>query len=106
MEPVVTGAVVHLSGAASPRRRLAAVLRASLCQAIIARATRRALAELSDDSLKDIGLTRRDILFVADALDRLNPSASARRVECRTSDRLGIRFSLSPEITRHEVDDR
>jgi uncharacterized protein YjiS (DUF1127 family)/mono/diheme cytochrome c family protein len=53
---------------ASHVRRLAAWAGRSLCAAILARATRRALNGLPDDLLKDIGLTRSDIPFVVDTI--------------------------------------
>lgn len=85
-------AVVLLAGAASRVRQFAALLRRSLCEMILVRATRRALDELSEDILRDIGLTRSDIDFVArafasgqrdpsrHALDPANRSAAARRM--------------------------
>jgi len=64
----VTDAVVHLSGAASCRRPVAAVLGRSLYRATIAQGTRRALDELPDKVLRDIGLMRSDIPFIAGEL--------------------------------------
>lgn len=61
----MTDAVVHLSGAASGRRPVAAVLGRSFYQATIAQGTRRALDELPDNVLKDMGLMRSDIPFLA-----------------------------------------
>ena len=49
-------------------RRFAVRTGRSLCAAILARATRRALNELPDDLLRDVGLTRGEIPFVADAV--------------------------------------
>ena len=49
-------------------RRFAALLGRSLCGPILARATRRALHELPEDLLADIGVARSDMLFVARAL--------------------------------------
>jgi uncharacterized protein YjiS (DUF1127 family)/mono/diheme cytochrome c family protein len=72
MELAVTDAAIHpttfISRAALRFRRFAALLGRSLCGLILARATRRALQELPDDLLADIGLSRSDILFVARAL--------------------------------------
>jgi uncharacterized protein YjiS (DUF1127 family) len=68
----MTDAVVHTtipaSGAALRLGRLATELGISLRRIILARATRRALDELPDDLLKDVGLTRGEIPFVARAL--------------------------------------
>ena len=64
--------VVHpaafVASAASHFRRFAALAGRALCAAILARATRRALNGLPDDLLRDVGLTRSDIPFVADAV--------------------------------------
>jgi uncharacterized protein YjiS (DUF1127 family) len=64
--------VVHptrlMSGTASRVRQLAARFGRSLCAIVLARATRRALSGLPDDMLKDIGLTRGEIPFVAGAI--------------------------------------
>ena len=64
--------VVHpaafVASAASHFRRFAAWAGRSLCAAILARATRRALNGLPDDLLRDVGLTRSDIPFVAAAV--------------------------------------
>jgi mono/diheme cytochrome c family protein len=91
MESAMIAAVAHVSGAVSLIKRLATLLGRSLCEVIIARATRRALDELPDDVLRDIGLTRSDIDFVArafasgqqdptrDELDPANRSAAVRR---------------------------
>ena len=57
-----------ISTAALRLRQSAALLGRSLARAILARATRRALTELPDDLLRDIGLMRGDIAFVADAI--------------------------------------
>lgn len=68
----MSDAVVHpttfVSSAALRFRRFGALLGRSLCGLILARATRRALHELPDDLLADIGVARSDILFVARAL--------------------------------------
>jgi hypothetical protein len=56
--------VVHLSAAALRRAEFAA----PLYRASIASGTRRALDELPDNLLKDIGLARDDIPFVAGEL--------------------------------------
>ena len=64
--------VVHpatfVANAALHCRRLATRAGRALCAAILARATRRALNELPDGLLKDIGLARSDIPFVADSV--------------------------------------
>ena len=88
--------VVHspafASGSAVRSRftQVAAWLRAAIERRIVAARTRRALAGLSDDLLRDNGLTRVDIPFVADAVayghgdmtldpcDRVNRSAAGR----------------------------
>ena len=73
--------VVHpanlTSGTASRGWRLAARLGRSLCAIVLARATRRALSGLPDDVLKDIGLTRGGIPFVASAIADLPASAES-----------------------------
>ena len=56
------------SGTASRARRLAARFARSLGAIVLARATRRALTGLPDDILRDIGLTRGEIPFVAGAV--------------------------------------
>ena len=60
--------VVHLSGAALRRGQFAAPLERSLFRATIANGTRRALDELPDNVLNDIGLARDDLPFVAGEL--------------------------------------
>ena len=60
--------VVHLSSAALRRALFAAPLERSLYRATIANGTRRALDELPDNLLKDIGLARDDLPFVAGEL--------------------------------------
>jgi uncharacterized protein YjiS (DUF1127 family) len=71
MEPVMTD-IVHpaslMSGTASRVRQLAARFGRSLCAIVLARATRRALSGLPNDVLKDIGLTRGEIPFIAGAI--------------------------------------
>jgi uncharacterized protein YjiS (DUF1127 family) len=65
--------------------RAAARAGRGLCAALLARRTRHALGRLPEDLLVDIGLTRGDIAFVADALaeaalnppDRLNWETAA-----------------------------
>lgn len=63
---------IHLatfsSSAAVRFRRLAALLQRSFERAMIADGTRRALDELPDNLLSDIGLARSEIPFVAGAL--------------------------------------
>jgi uncharacterized protein YjiS (DUF1127 family) len=55
------------AGAALRLRRRAELLGRALCRVILARAARRALNELQDDLLEDMGLARSDILFLAEA---------------------------------------
>jgi uncharacterized protein YjiS (DUF1127 family) len=64
----MTKIVVHLSDAAFGRATFAARLVRSLQRALIALSARRTLDALPDDLLRDIGLTRCDIPFVAVAL--------------------------------------
>jgi uncharacterized protein YjiS (DUF1127 family) len=54
--------------ALTPRSGWFAALRRSLDRATMAQSTRRALDELPDNLLRDIGLTRSEIPFVAGAL--------------------------------------
>ena len=65
---VVVHPATFVADAASHLRRFATRAGRSLGAAILARATRRALNGLPDDLLRDVGLTRRDIPFVADAV--------------------------------------
>ena len=97
----MTDAVVHPTALASDAvlrcMRFAALIRRSLCRAAVAHETRRALDELPDNLLKDLGLARSDIPFVAgalasaelgparDALDRLNRRAAERDTATRLS---------------------
>jgi mono/diheme cytochrome c family protein len=60
--------VVHLSSAALRRAQFAAPLERSLYRATIANGTRRALDELPDNVLNDIGLARADLPFIAGEL--------------------------------------
>jgi mono/diheme cytochrome c family protein/uncharacterized protein YjiS (DUF1127 family) len=102
----MTEAVVRLSGAASRCRRLAALLGGSLHRAVMADETRRALSELPDDLLGDIGLNRGEIPFVAnalasgvesatrDALDRLNRSTANRSATERLLQQAALRLVL------------
>ena len=64
--------VVHpaafAANAASQLRRLATRAAHALCAVMLARATRRALNGLPDDLLRDVGLARGDIPFVANAV--------------------------------------
>jgi uncharacterized protein YjiS (DUF1127 family) len=88
MEPVMTDASVQTtilaSGTALRFGHFATLLRSSLCRIVLARATRRALGELPDDLLRDVGLTRSDIAFVASA----EPTRDAfdRRTRATTRD--------------------
>jgi uncharacterized protein YjiS (DUF1127 family) len=71
MEPAMTTFVrpaTHLANAFLYARQFAESAARSLGAAILARATRRALNGLPDDLLRDVGLTRSEILFVADAV--------------------------------------
>ena len=60
--------VVHLSSAVLRRAQFAAPLERSLYRATIAQGTHRALDELPDNVLSDIGLVRDDLPFVAGEL--------------------------------------
>jgi uncharacterized protein YjiS (DUF1127 family) len=64
----MTDITVRLSGTSSGFRQIAVSLERSLSQAIMARSLRRALHELPAAVLEDMGLTRSEISFVADAL--------------------------------------
>jgi mono/diheme cytochrome c family protein/uncharacterized protein YjiS (DUF1127 family) len=88
-------------------RRLAARLVRSLYRAMIAHQTRRALEALPDNVIRDIGLTRGDIAFVADAvasaqgdpsrdaLHRVNPSAIEPGTTARHLPRIVFFLSLT-----------
>lgn len=65
----MTNVVVHLSSAASRCSRLATLPGDSICRAMLARGTRRALDGLPDAVLRDIGLARSDIPFVVGKLE-------------------------------------
>jgi len=67
MTPVVHPAT-FVANAASHCRRFAVRAGRALGAAILARATRRALNGLPDDLLRDVGLTRSEIPFVAAAV--------------------------------------
>jgi uncharacterized protein YjiS (DUF1127 family) len=83
--------ITFVSRAALRFARFAARLVSAFYWAMMVRATRRALDELHDDALRDVGLTRGDILFVVDALvsgrghitrnelDHLGDGAAGRR---------------------------
>jgi mono/diheme cytochrome c family protein/uncharacterized protein YjiS (DUF1127 family) len=107
MEFVMTDIVVHLSGESSNRTPFKR-LRQSLRRTIAAYRTRLALDALSDEILRDNGLTRCDVPFVSellaagekdptrDVLDRVN-RAAARGSEtetCRTP-RIALRLALA-----------
>jgi uncharacterized protein YjiS (DUF1127 family) len=68
MESSMTEIVVHLSNSAFGHARFAARLMRSLQRALIALSARHALDALPDGLLRDIGLKRCDIRFVAVAL--------------------------------------
>ena len=80
-ESVVTDAVFHpttfVSGATSRFWRFAERLERSLRDAAMARSTRHVLEELPDGVLRDLGIARSEIPFVACAL------ASRRQTEPR-----------------------
>ena len=104
----MTDAVVHptnpFSGAALRVSRLATRLGRSLGRIVLARATRRALNELPDDLLADIGLARSDIPFVVSAIAcgyadrramRRTGSTGAPRARCAAR-RVGLRACVAP----------
>jgi uncharacterized protein YjiS (DUF1127 family) len=72
MEPIVTDAVFHsttlASGASSRFSRLAAWLERTLHNVAMALSIHRTLEELPDGVLKDLGLARSEIPFVAGEL--------------------------------------
>ena len=112
----MTDAVVHTDIAVCPTnsaasatsrcRRFVAILGRWLYGPTIARRTRRALDQLPDDLLADIGLTRSDIPFVADALasgfsdptrdvpDRPTRTAADRAVAPRWLPHVVLRLTL------------
>jgi uncharacterized protein YjiS (DUF1127 family) len=97
-ESPMTDAVFHptalASGAALHVLRFAALVRRSLSRARTVHDTRPALDELPDNLLKDLGLARSDIPFVAgepasgdrgDAFDRFSRSVTERDTATRLS---------------------
>jgi uncharacterized protein YjiS (DUF1127 family) len=68
MADAVGRPIAFVSRAGLRSSRFAALLGRVLCEVILARARRRALNDLSDDLLKDIGATRSDIDFLAAGL--------------------------------------
>jgi uncharacterized protein YjiS (DUF1127 family) len=64
----VVSPATRVASAASYFTRFAASAGRSLSAVILARATRRALNGLPDDLLRDVGLTRGDIPYIADAV--------------------------------------
>ena len=81
----MTKIVVHLSDAAFGRATFAARLVRSLQRALIALSARRTLDALPDDLLRDIGLTRCDIPFVAVALASGEPLVNMLATHSRES---------------------
>jgi uncharacterized protein YjiS (DUF1127 family) len=83
MEFVMTHAVVRpvgpVTGATSRFRRLAAWLERSLRSAAMATSAHRALEELPDEVLRDIGLARSEIPFVAGAVASRHCQRDSRR---------------------------
>jgi uncharacterized protein YjiS (DUF1127 family) len=83
MEFVMTQAVVRpaslISGATSRFRRVAARLERSLLNVAMAYSTYRALEALPDEVLRDIGLVRSEIPFVAGAVASRHWKAHSRR---------------------------
>jgi uncharacterized protein YjiS (DUF1127 family) len=81
MEFVMTNALVHpaslISGATSRFRRFAARLERSLRSVAMAHSTYRALEALPDEVLRDIGLARSEIPFVAGAVASRHCKANA-----------------------------
>jgi uncharacterized protein YjiS (DUF1127 family) len=61
-------AVPHVFRAAFHWRRIAAALIGSAGRTMVARSARRALRELPDDVLEETGLTRDDVLAIANML--------------------------------------
>jgi len=83
MEFVMTNALVHpaslISGATSRFRRFAARLERSLRSVAMAHSTYRALEALPDKVLRDIGLARSEIPFVAGAVASRHCKRNSRR---------------------------
>jgi mono/diheme cytochrome c family protein/uncharacterized protein YjiS (DUF1127 family) len=84
LESAMTDVVVHLAGTAQRCGQFTVPLGRSFHRAMIAHGTRRALDELPDNLLKDIGLARSEIPFVAGtpAFEDMDPA-------CDMPDRLG-----------------
>jgi uncharacterized protein YjiS (DUF1127 family) len=83
MELVMTNTAVYpaglVSGAISRFRRFAARLERSFINVAMVTSTYRALEELPDEVLKDIGLARSEIPFVAGAVASKNCKQDSRR---------------------------
>ena len=80
-------------------RRFAAPLVRSLYRAMIARQTRRALESLPDYLIRDIGLTRDDIAFVADAVASAQGDPS-RDAQHRVNQSVIERGTTAPRLPR------
>ena len=87
--------VVHLSGAALRRAQFAAPLERSLYRATIAQGMHRALDELPDNVLNDIGFARDDLPFVAGELAFGGKDSNRKARNLATGHRLPSRVLVS-----------
>jgi uncharacterized protein YjiS (DUF1127 family) len=89
-------------GGISRFRRFVSLLARSFERAMIADDTRRALNELPDNVLRDLGIARRDIPFAAGPLASSNPGFSRQDGVGRLSIRLraGDRSGMTPRFGR------
>ena len=106
----MTDAVLHRTFAGAPAvsriARLAALLKRALDRAMIAHRTRHELDALPDDLLRDIGVNRGEVPFIAgalasgrgdptrDALDRVNWAVAQRRTAAPLLARVVLRRTL------------
>lgn len=88
---------IDLPRPASTVRRIAAAMRRSLRRSLTARRTREALSDLPDDLLRDVGLSRCDITFVANSLaaEQQDPSREAHGVLNKSVAKRGVLLRMA-----------